>query len=295
MAASFTETGTQATTVGVGTSRTSYWLTRVGGFVVIALFTIAVLLPIVYMATTSIKEPIEIRESGALLPTKGIFLINWVRAYSNEPLHMFLLNSTIVAVASTLLALLIAVPTTYAIVRFRVGGDVLPSLVLGGYVMPPIVVSIPFFMGIKLLGLANTRTGLILVHAMINTPVAIWLLDSFFRSVPQELEEAAWIDGYSRIDTLRKVVLPLVMPGLVATAIICLILSWNEFLFALILTYSEQSQTFPVGISRYQGEHGLQFGEMSAAALTGIIPIYILVLIFQRYLVTGLTRGGVKG
>ncbi|HSR32300.1 MAG TPA: carbohydrate ABC transporter permease [Anaerolineae bacterium] len=295
MAASFTETGRQQTTAGVGGSRTTFWVTRIGGFAVIVVFTIAVLLPIFYMATTSIKEPIEIRESGALLPTKGIFLINWIRAYSNEPLHMFLLNSTIVAVVSTLLALLIAVPTTYAIVRFRVGGDILPSMILGGYVMPPIVVSIPFFMGIKLLGLPNTKTGLILVHAMINTPVAIWLLDSFFRAVPQELEEAAWIDGYSRFDTLRRVVLPLVMPGLVATAIICLILSWNEFLFALILTYSEQSQTFPVGISRYQGEHGLQFGEMSAAALTGIIPIYILVLLFQRYLVTGLTRGGVKG
>jgi multiple sugar transport system permease protein len=295
MAASFTETGRQTRPTGVGGSRTGFWVSRIGGFAVIAVFVVAILLPIVYMASTSIKEPIEIRESGALLPTKGIFLINWVRAYSNEPLHMFLLNSTIVAVVSTILSLLIAVPTTYAIVRFRVGGEVLPALILGGYVMPPIVVSIPFFMGIKLLGLANTRAGLILVHAMINTPVAIWLLDSFFRSVPQELEEAAWIDGYSRLDTLRRVVLPLVMPGLVATAIICLILSWNEFLFALILTYSEQSQTFPVGISRYQGEHGLQFGEMSAAALTGIIPIYILVLLFQRYLVTGLTRGGVKG
>ncbi len=295
MAASFTETGREAPrTQFEGRERTP-WVGRLVGLAIVVVFAAAILLPIVYMATTSIKEPIEIRESGALLPTKGVYLTNWVRAYRNEPLHLFLLNSTLVAVFSTLLALIIAVPTTYAIVRFRVGRDVLPAMILGGYVMPPIVVSIPFFMGIRLLGLANTRIGLILVHAMINTPVAIWLLDSFFRAIPAELEEAAWIDGYSRLDTLRRVVLPLVMPGLVATAVICLILSWNEFLFALILTYSEQSQTFPVGISRYQGEHGLQFGEMSAAALTGIIPIYILVLLFQRYVVTGLTRGGVRG
>lgn len=295
MAASFTETGREAPrTQFEGRERTP-WVGRLVGLAIVVVFAAAILLPIVYMATTSIKEPIEIRESGALLPTKGVYLTNWVRAYRNEPLHLFLLNSTLVAVFSTLLALIIAVPTTYAIVRFRVGGDVLPAMILGGYVMPPIVVSIPFFMGIRLLGLPNTRIGLILVHAMINTPVAIWLLDSFFRAIPAELEEAAWIDGYSRLDTLRRVVLPLVMPGLVATAVICLILSWNEFLFALILTYSEQSQTFPVGISRYQGEHGLQFGEMSAAALTGIIPIYILVLLFQRYVVTGLTRGGVRG
>jgi multiple sugar transport system permease protein len=295
MAASFTETGREAPrTQFEGRERTP-WVGRLIGFAIVVAFAVAILLPIFYMATTSVKEPIEIRESGALLPTKGVFLTNWIRAYRNEPLHLFLLNSTLVAVFSTLLALVIAVPTTYAIVRFRIGGNVLPSMILGAYVMPPIVVSIPFFMGIRLLGLANTRIGLILVHAMINTPVAIWLLDSFFRAIPAELEEAAWIDGYSRLDTLSRVVLPLVMPGLVATAVICLILSWNEFLFALILTYSEQSQTFPVGISRYQGEHGLQFGEMSAAALTGIIPIYILVLLFQRYVVTGLTRGGVKG
>jgi multiple sugar transport system permease protein len=295
MTASVTNAGQQAPPATPKRRERGNWTGKLVGLAVIVVFVAAILLPLVYMLTTSVKEPIEIRESGALLPTKGVYLINWVRAYSNEPLHMFLINSTIIAVTSTLIALVIAVPTTYAIVRFQVGGNLLPSLVLGGYVMPPIVVSIPFFMGIKMLGLPNTRAGMIIVHAMINTPVAIWLLDSFFRSVPRELEEAAWIDGYSRFDTLRRVVLPLVMPGLVATAVICLILSWNEFLFAVILTYSEQSQTFPVGISRYQGEHGLQFGEMSAAALTGIIPIYILVLIFQRYVVTGLTRGGVKG
>jgi len=258
-------------------------------------FTLFVILPILFMITTSIKEPIEIRESGALLPTRGIFLINWVRAWVTEPLGSFLLNSTLTAVFSTVLALIIAVPTTYAIVRFKVGGNVLPSMILGGYVMPPIVVSIPIFMMIKAIDLPNTKEGLILVHTIINTPVAVWLLDSFVRTIPQELEEAAWVDGYSRFHTLWKVVLPLIRPGLIATGIICLILSWNEFLMALILTYDPVAQTFPVGISRYQGQHGLQFGEMSAAALTGIVPIYVLVFIFQRYVVAGLTRGGVKG
>jgi multiple sugar transport system permease protein len=258
-------------------------------------FSLFILLPIIFMVTTSIKEPIEIRESGALLPSKGIFFINWIRAYSNEPLHLFLLNSTIVAVVSSFLVLVIAVPTTYSMVRFGTGGNILPSMILGGYVMPPIVVSLPFFMLVSLAGLSNTKTGLILVHTMINAPLAVWLLDSFVRTIPQELEEAAWIDGYSRFDTLLKVVLPLITPGLIATGVICMILSWNEFLMALLLTASPAAQTFPVGISRYQGEHGLQFGEMSAAALTGIVPIYVLVFIFQRYVIAGLTRGGVKG
>ncbi len=263
-------------------------------FVLVA-FTLFVVVPIIYMITTSIKDPIEIRESGALFPTKGVFIINWINAYRGEPLFSFLLNSTVVAVFSSILVLIIAVPTTYAIVRFGIGGNILPSMILGGYVMPPIVVSIPFFVLVKTIGLPNTKLGLIIVHTMINTPVAVWLLDSFFRTIPKELEEAAWTDGYSRFGTLLKVVLPLVQPGLIATGVIIMILSWNEFLMALLLTASPVAQTFPVGISRYQGEHGLQFGEMSAAALTGIVPIYILVFIFQRYVVAGLTRGGVKG
>jgi multiple sugar transport system permease protein len=263
--------------------------------VAIIAFSVFILLPLIFMVTTSIKQPIEIRESGALLPTRGIYFVNWVNAFITEPLGMFLRNSTIVAVISTLIVLLIAVPTSYSIVRFTTGGNALPSLILGGYVMPPIVVSIPIFMGIKSLGLSNSLTGLIITHIILNVTIAVFLMDSFIRSVPRELEEAAWIDGYSRFDTLTKVVLPLIRNGVIATGIIVLILSWNEFLMALLLTYDPSAQTFPVGISRYQGQHGLQFGEMSAAALTGIIPIYILVFFFQRYVVAGLTRGGVKG
>jgi len=263
--------------------------------VLIVLFALAVLLPIIYMATTSLKEPIEIRETGAILPTRGLYFTNWIRAYSNVPLHIYLFNSTVTAVTSTAIALLIALPVTYAIVRFQTGGKILPAWILGTYVMPPIVVSLAIFAMMRVVGLTDSLLGLIIVHAMANLPVAVWLLDGFIRAIPRELEEAAWVDGYSRFDTLRRVVVPLIKSGLVATGIICLILSWNEFLFALILTYSDASHTFPIGISRYEGEHGLQFGEMAAAALTGIIPIYIVVLIFQRYLVEGLTHGGVKG
>ena len=269
---------------------------RVFRIIVLIIFSLMVLTPILFMVMTSVKDQIEIRASGALLPQNGIYLVNWRNAFITEPLHLFLRNSIITSVLSTFLVLVIAVPTTYAIVRFKIGGSVLPSMILGGYVMPPIVVSIPIFMMIKGLDLSDTLVGLILVHTIINTPIAVWLLDSFVRTIPQELEEAAWVDGYSRFGTLFKVVLPLIRPGLIATGIICLTLSWNEFLMALLLTYDPQgAQTFPVGISRYQGQHGLQFGEMSAAALTGMIPIYALVFIFQRYVVAGLTRGGVKG
>lgn len=263
--------------------------------ILIVLFALGVLLPIIYMATTSLKEPIEIRETGSILPGRSLYFANWARAYRNVPLHIYLFNSTVTAVSSTVIALLVALPVTYAIVRFKTGGKILPAWILGTYVMPPIVVSLAIFAMMRLAGLTNSLLGLIIVHAMANLPVAVWLLDGFIRAIPRELEEAAWVDGYSRFGTLRQVVVPLTKSGLVATGIICLILSWNEFLFALILTYSDASHTFPIGISRYEGEHGLQFGEMAAAALTGIMPIYIVVLLFQRYLVEGLTHGGVKG
>lgn len=270
-------------------------LGRTVRLILLVIFAIGVLLPIIYMATTSVKEPIEIRQTGAVLPSGDLFIENWFRAYRNVPLHQYLFNSTVTAVVSTAIALLIAVPVTYAIVRFQVGGKILPAWVLGTYVMPPIVVSLPIFAMLRTARLTDTLVGLIIIHSMANLPVAVWLLDSFIRAIPRELEEAAWVDGYSRFDTLRRVVVPLIRSGLVATGIICLILSWNEFLFALILTYSDASHTFPIGISRYEGEHGLQFGEMAAGALTGILPIYIVVLLFQRYLVEGLTHGGVKG
>jgi multiple sugar transport system permease protein len=279
----------------LGETLSAYLLGRGARIVLLLIFAAGVLLPIVYMAATSLKEPIEIRETGALLPSRGLFIVNWERAYRNVPLHKYLINSTLTALSSTLIALLIAVPVTYAIVRFGTGGRVLPAWILGTYIMPPIVVSLPIFAMMRTVGLIDSVLGLIIIHAMANLPVAVWLLDGFVRSIPQELEQAAWVDGYSRFDTLVRVVVPLIRSGLVATGIICLILSWNEFLFALILTYSDASHTFPIGISRYEGEHGLQFGEMSAGALTGIVPIYILVLFFQRYLVQGLTQGGVKG
>ena len=273
----------------------TFFMGRPGRIVLLILFLVMILIPIIFLVTTSIKIPIEIRKSGALLPSEGITGENWIKAFRNVPLVRYLLNSLIAAVFSTVLVVIVAVPATYSMIRFKIGGAFLPAWILGTYVMPPIVVSIPIFGMFKLLGLQNTLFGLTLVHAMINMPIAVWLIDGYVRTIPKELEMAAWIDGYNKWQTLLKVVVPLIKPGVVATAVICMILSWNEFLFALILTYSVDSNTFPIGISRFVGEHGLQFGEMSAAALAGIVTIYILVFIFSRNLVEGLTRGGVKG
>jgi multiple sugar transport system permease protein len=279
----------------IGRSLKEVFLGRPLRIFISVVFVGIIILPIFYIAMTSIKIPLEISLSGALFPAMGITGVNWINAFRTVPLVQFLFNSTVAAVISTVIVIAVAIPATYSIIRFNTGGWFLPTWIIGTYVMPPIVVSIPVFAMVKLVHLQNNLIGLILVYAMANLPVAVWLLDSYIRNLPKELEYAAWVDGYGKFETLLRVVFPLIRPGVVSAAVICMILSWNEFLFALLLTYSPVSNTFTIGISRFIGQHGMQFGEMSAAALAGIIPIYVIVLLFSRNVVEGLTRGGVKG
>jgi multiple sugar transport system permease protein len=223
-----------------------------------------------------------------------LFTDNWVKAYRNVPVHIYLFNSTFTAFFSAALALGVGVPVSYVIARFKFGGGWFPSWILGTYITPPIVITIPIFVMMRTAGLIDSKVGLTIVHAVGSLPVAVWLLESFIRKIPRELDESAWIDGASQARTLWAVITPIIMPGVIATFIICMILSWNEFLFALLITYSQDSQTFPIGISNFIGEHGQQFGEMSAAALGGLVPVYLLAFFFQRYLVEGLAEGSVK-
>jgi multiple sugar transport system permease protein len=143
--------------------------------------------------------------------------------------------------------------------------------------------------------LIDTLPGLALVHGLANLPIAVWLLESFVRGVPRDIEEASWVDGAGRVGTLAHIVLPIIVPGLVAVTIICIILSYNEFLFALVLTYRPDTQTLPVGVALFQGDRLVQFGQMAAASLTGMIPVYLVALFFQRGLIRGLTGGAIRG
>ncbi|MCA9878554.1 MAG: carbohydrate ABC transporter permease [Thermomicrobiales bacterium] len=250
------------------------------------------LTPIVYLTLVSLTPQPEVL-GGQIIPSR-LAWENWPNAFDSVQVTLFLRNSIIVAALSAGVTMVIAVPATYAMVRFRTGGSFLRSAVLSSYVAPPIVAVIPLFFLLKTTTLIDTLPGLALVHALANLPVAIWLLDSFVREIPVDLEEASWVDGSGRFGTLLRIVLPLLAPGLVAVTIICIILSYNEFLFALVMTYRPETQTLPVGIALFQGDRLVQFGQMAAASLTGMIPIYLVALFFQRGLVRGLTMGAVK-
>ena len=267
-------------------------LSRLVRGALLAVVLVFFLTPIVYLTLVSFTPQPEVL-SGQIIPSR-VAWENWPNAFDSVQVTLFLRNSILVAAMSAIVTMAIAVPATYAMVRFRAGGSFLRSAVLSSYVAPPIVAVIPLFFLLKTTSLIDTLPGLALVHALANLPVAIWLLDSFVREVPVDLEEASWVDGGGRFGTLLRIVLPLLAPGLVAVAIICIILSYNEFLFALVMTYRPETQTLPVGIALFQGDRLVQFGQMAAASLTGMIPIYLVALFFQRGLVRGLTMGAVK-
>ncbi|MCU1651720.1 MAG: binding-protein-dependent transport system inner rane component, partial [Pseudonocardia sp.] len=159
---------------------------------------------------------------------------------------------------------------------------------------PPVVAVLPLYFLLKNVGLTNSVLGLALVDGLANVPVAVWLLDGFVRRVPRELEEAAWVDGLSVAAGVRRVVLPLVYPGLVAAGLVCFFLAYNEFLFAVSFSQSPSSQTLTVGLSLFQGDRTVQFGQQAAASLVAIVPVYLLAVAAQRALIGGLSQGAVK-
>lgn len=202
-------------------------------------------------------------------------------------------DSVIVAVGSTALAVTLAAFAAYGISRFRFRAQQpLLLFVLAQRMMPPIAVAIPIFFIFRDLGLRDTHLGLILAHTLINLPLAVLLLKSFFDDVPVELDEAAMIDGASRFQCFARVVLPLVKGGLAATAVLCFIFSWTEFLLSLQLTTG--IRTIPVKISTFVTSTGTEWGFITALGSAALVPSFLFILLVQKHLVRGLTLGSLK-
>lgn len=250
------------------------------------------LFPIAFLLATSFKTPDQVL-AGGFFPERAV-LENWSTAFEEVPLTMLLRNSVIASVLAGLLTLCITVPAVYAVEKLRVAHGWLPNVALGVYLAPPVVALLPLFFMLRFAGLLDSITGLVLVFGLMNIPVAFWLLRPFVAGLPRELDEASWVDGAGFWRTLIVINLPLLSPALVATGLICMILSYNEFLFASTFTFADESRTLTVGVSLFQGDRLVNFGQMAVASLTAIIPVYFVALIFQRWLIGGLTAGGVK-
>jgi len=259
---------------------------------------LAALTPIYWLITISFKREVDQFAS----PPKWFWfsptIEHYADAFVTRSFGQYLLNSLLVACASTLCALVIGTLAAYALARFRLPANLdrkLALWILSTRMFPAIVTAVPLFLIMRDVRLVNTRLSLVIVYTGFNLPFVVWMMRGFIAEVPRDLEEAAMVDGDSRLGALRRVVLPLVAPGLAATAVFCLIVSWNEFLFALVLTQTDEAMTLPVGIAGRVTQYGIKWGAMSAAAVVAMIPILAFALSVQKYLVRGLSLGAVKG
>jgi multiple sugar transport system permease protein len=254
------------------------------------------LLPVYWMVITSLKTQLEVFAVPPTFVPQQPVLENYISLFANRNMGAYLLNSLIVVGASVLLALAIGSLAAYALARFRMGrlNDQVSFWVLAPRMIPPIAIVVPIFLILQQLGLLNKHLGLILVYTAFNLPFVVWMMRSFFQEIPIDLEEAATVDGASRLSAFWHVILPLAAPGLAATAIFAIIVTYNEFFFALTLTSTPAAATLPVGTASLIGKTQTLFGEMAAAGVVATAPIVLFALLVQRHLVRGLTLGAVK-
>jgi multiple sugar transport system permease protein len=255
------------------------------------------LTPLVWMVLTSVKSNREITQDATLVP-HALTIENYISLFSGRAFGSYLTNSVIVTAASVAIALVLGTQAAYALARFRLWARLDRYLGFGLLMvrlLPPIAIVIPLFLVAQQLGLLNTLAGLIVVYATFNVTIVVWMMESFFREIPGDLEEAAMVDGDTRFTAFRRIVLPLAAPGLVATGIFAAITTYNEFLFALVLTSTPAAETMPIGAATLIGRINVDWGAMSAAGVIGALPIVVFSVFVQRHLVRGLTMGAVKG
>jgi multiple sugar transport system permease protein len=206
------------------------------------------------------------------------------------------MNSLIVSASTAVVVTIVAAAAGYAFSRFAFRGKVIiVALMLITQMFPLVMLIAPIFKILSPLGLTNSLTGLVIVYSAFNVPFATFLMQSFFDGIPKDLEEAAMIDGDTRLGALRRIVLPLTLPGVGATLGFVFTAAWSELLFALMLISKAGKQTFPVGLLSFVGKFSVDFGQMMAAGVLALIPVCLFFIFIQRYLVQGLTAGAVKG
>lgn len=264
--------------------------------IAVTLFLAIVLFPFIWQLITSLKPPGQLYKMPPDWWPEEFFFENYINTFINYPFANYILNSLLVAGITTILCLAVASFAAYAVARLDIKGKgFILMIVLTVSMFPPIAIISPLYLMMKNVGLLNTYMALVIPYTTFALPLAIWNLSAFFKTIPFELEESAKMDGASIFQTYFKVILPLALPGIFTTAIIVFITAWNEFLFALTFNTKELMRTVPVGISMFQGQYDLPWGEIASATIIVTVPLIILVLFFQKRVVSGLTSGAVKG
>lgn len=282
------------------------WPRRLAG-AVLTLLTYALLavflIPTVWIPFTSVRPGIEIAAVPPIWLPREITLDNYLDLFGMGPTRTagrvvfpyYLLNSVIVAVSATAIAVVVGALAGYAFARFQFRGkQPLFLLMLFVRALPGLLLALPLFILYRQLELQDTRHGLIIAYSALSIPFCTWLLEGFFAEVPREIEEAARIDGCSRLQVLRWIALPLAAPGLAATAVLVFIGTWDEFGLALVLTATVASRTMPAGLMEFVQEFRTVWGPLTAAGTIMLVPVIIFTLLTQRFLVRGLTLGALK-
>jgi multiple sugar transport system permease protein len=258
--------------------------------ILIAMF--VMLVPIVWIFLAAFKTHVDVYQLKLFFtPTLENFAVVFDDPYRlGEKLY----NSTIVALVTVLFAIPIATLAAYSFSRFSMFGETAMLVtILATQFLPAVVIILPFFIMFRDIGLLDTRLGLILVNLAIVMPFAIWMIKGFIDGIPMDTEEAAMVDGSSRLQVIWNIVLPMAAPGLLTSGIFCFIIAWNEFLFALILT-NKEAVTLPIGLALFKGEEGDLWNLLSAAGIIIMAPMFILTLMIRKYFVQGMTMGAVR-
>lgn len=265
-------------------------------FVGSVLVVLVCLFPFWWMALSSIKTLRELYTIPPIWWPESPTLGNYYKVLFESNIPRYFLNSVVISVGSTGLALVLAIFASYGFARFDFKGKpLLQACVLIGQLLPTAAIIVPLFVTLRVLGLVNTYWGLILVYMIITLPLSVWMLTSYFKAIPVELEEAAIIDGASRLGVLFRVTLPLSIPGIVAVIVYAFVTTWNEFIFALCFATDSSVKTLPIGLAEFSTEFNTDWGAVMAASVIMTLPIALLFLSMQRLFVGGLTAGATKG
>ncbi|WP_180902516.1 carbohydrate ABC transporter permease [Martelella soudanensis] len=254
------------------------------------------LAPVYWVVVTSFKKSREIYAIPPTLWPQQFTLANYQDALFDSPFLRYVLNSFQVAIGVTVISAVVGALTAYPIARMRFTGRAMSArLIVAAYLLPPSLLFIPLFLVLQYLGIVDTKIGLIVAYLTFTVPFCTWMMISYFETIPAELDEAALMDGASRMQILRSVIVPIATPGLAVVALFAFTHAWNEFLYALVYAYSDSSKTFTAGLAGLVMGDTFIWGQLMASSVIAIVPILIIYIVAQRYIVEGLAAGSVKG
>lgn len=267
------------------------WLKTVVPHLILVIFSAIILLPLLWILRVSFTDRLTAYKIPPEVGTLG--LMNYVTIFADYPFVTWFLNSLVVALATTVISLPLATALAYVFARYNLGGAALRLGVLASQMLPPIILVLPLFVVFLSAGLMQSRFGLVIAHLTICLPFLAWMLVSFFEGDVARLEEAARVDGATRWQAFTRIAVPVAAPGLLAAGLLGFILSWNEFLFALVLS-GPDTQTLPVGLAGLETHAGVEIAPLAAATVASLLPVFVLLPFLRKHLIKGLSLGALK-